>query len=191
MTNPTAQPHFTRLRRFRQQAYQSFTHCKDAFFALLDAVLQTPHAGSFAALSLAPAFDRQWPSAYQALQQVRYDAQELRDLWLAQSPLERVAHLPIDVTGIRRLRSPTLQERCYYHGAARAVGGRGVLIGLPYSIAAWAPERGSSFAPALHLQRLQPGQTAVAVALEQVLWLGLHTPSALDWRAPLSRRLWQ
>jgi hypothetical protein len=173
------------LRRFRQQAYQLFTHGKDAFFELLDAVLQTPRAGSFVELSLAPACTRQWPSVYQALANARYDAQELNDLCLAQVPTEQVAHFAIDVTGLRRLRSPTLRERRYYHGAAREAHGRGVLIGLPYSIVAWTPQRGSSFAPAVQSQRLAPEQKAVAVAVAQVLRLGLDTPSQLDWRAAL------
>ena len=64
MSNPITQADFTRLRRFRQQAYQLFDHSKDAFFELLDAVIQTPAARSFAELSLAPACQRQWPSLY-------------------------------------------------------------------------------------------------------------------------------
>jgi len=181
MTNPTTHADFTRLRRFRQQAYQLFTGGKDAFFELLDAVLQTPRAGSFVELSLAPAFTRRWASAYQALENARYDAQELNDLCLAQVPTEHVAHFAIDVTGLRRLRSPTLRERRYYHGAAREAHGRGVLLGLPYSLVAWTPQRASSFAPAVQSQRLAPEQKAVAVAVQQVLQLGLE----LDWRAAL------
>ena len=185
MTNPTTQPNFTRLRRFRQQAYDLFTHGKDAFFELLDAVVQTPHAGSFAELSLAPAFTRQWPSVYQALAAARYDEQALNELCLAQVPTTQVAHFAIDVTGMRRLHSPTLRERVYYHGAAREAHGRGVFIGLPYSIVAWVPQRGGSFAPAVQMKRLAPGEKAVTVAAQQVLQLGLDTPSGMDWRAEL------
>lgn len=111
MTNPTTQADFTRLRRFRQQAYQLFSHSQDAFFELLDAVVQTPHAASFAELSLAPAFTRQWPSAYQAIAAARYDQQALNELCLAQVPTTAVAHFALDVTGMRRLHSPTLRER--------------------------------------------------------------------------------
>ena len=185
MTKPTTQPDFTRLRRFRQQAYQLFTRGKDAFFELLDAVVQTPHADSFAELSLAPAFTRQWPSAYQALEEARYDEPELNELCLAHVPTTDVAHFAIDVTGMRRLHSPTLRERVYYHGAAREAHGRGVMIGLPYSIVAWTPQRGSSFAPAVNLKRLAPTDKATAVAAQQVLQLGLDTPSGMDWRAAL------
>lgn len=185
MTTPTTQPDFTRLRLFRQQAYQLFSRGKDAFFELLDAVVQTPHAGSFAELSLAPACTRQWPSAYQALEEARYDEPALNKLCLAQVPTTEVAHFALDVTGMRRLHSPTLRERVYYHGAAREAHGRGILLGLPYSIVAWTPQRGSSFAPAVNLQRLAPTDKATAVAAQQVLQLGRDAPAALEWRAAL------
>lgn len=185
MTTPTTQSDFTRLRRFRQQAYQLFTRGKDAFFELLDAVVQTPHAGSFAELSLAPACTRRWPSAYQALETARCDVPALNELCLAQIPTTAVVHFAIDVTGMRRLHSPTLRERVYYHGAAREAHGRGVLIGLPYSIVAWTPQRGSSFAPAVNLKRLAPTDKATAVAAQQVLQLGVDTPSEMEWRGAL------
>ena len=185
MTKPTTQPDSTRLRRFRQKAYQLFTRGKEAFFELLDAVVQTPHASSFAELSLAPAFTRQRPSAYQAVEEARYEVQELNELCLAQIPTTDVAHFAIDVTGMRRLHSPTLRERVYYHGAAREAPGRGILIGLPYSILAWTPQRGSSFAPAVNFKRLTATDKATQVAAQQVLQLGLALPSEMAWRAAL------
>lgn len=185
MTNPTTHPDFTRLQRFRQQAYDLFTNCADAFFELLDAVIQTPQANSFPELSLAPAFTRQWPSAYQALEDARYDEQALNELCLAHVPPTQVAHFAVDVTGLRRLQAPTLQERVYYHGAARAAHGRGIFIGLPYSFVAWLPQRGGSFAPAVQIKRLAPGDKAVDIAIQQVLRLGRATPATMDWRAAL------
>lgn len=71
--------------------------------------------------------------------------------------------LPLTRASARRMRSPTLLERHYCHGAAREVNGNGVIVGLPYSILAWTTQRGSSFAP---------GDKAVDVAVAQVCWLG-------------------
>ena len=93
MTKTSAQTDFNRLRAFRQHAYQLFQHRRDAFFELLDAVIQTPAARSFAELSLAPAFTRQWHSLYKALDEVTYDQDELDDWYLAQIPIKQVAHL--------------------------------------------------------------------------------------------------
>jgi hypothetical protein len=46
---------------------------------MLDAVIQTSTANSFAELSLAPAFERQWPSLYKALEEVSYALQALNE----------------------------------------------------------------------------------------------------------------
>lgn len=185
MSNPIPQPNFTSLREFRQQSYDALDHCKDAFFELLDAVIQTSSARSFAELALAPACQHQWPSLYKAIEQVSYQQQTLDELCLARVPTTQVAHFAIDVTNIRRMCSPTLKDRCYCHGAAREVGGRGVVIGLPYSILAWESGRGSSFAPPVNIQRLAPEQKATAVAVAQVLWLSCTAPEPLEWRAAL------
>jgi hypothetical protein len=101
MPNPITRANFIGLQRFRQQAYQAFDHSKDAFFELLDAVIQTPAANSFAELSLAPACQRQWPSLYQALAEVRYDQRKLDELCLAAVPTAQVAHFAIDVMSVR------------------------------------------------------------------------------------------
>ena len=185
MTNPIPQPDFTPLREFRQQSYDACDHCKDAFFELLDAVIQTSSARSFAELSLAPAYQHQWPSLYKAIEQVSYKQQALDELCLERVPTDQVAHFAIDVTSIRRMCSPTLKDRCYCHGAAREVAGRGVVIGLPYSILAWESGRGSSFSPPVNIQRVKPDQKATAVAVQQVCWLGLYAPQQLEWRAAL------
>lgn len=152
---------------------------------MLDAVIQTSTANSFAELSLAPACERRWPSLYKALEEVSYDLQALNEECLEQVPTDQVAHFAIDVTNVRRMCSPTLKQRQYCHGAAREVAGRGVIIGLPYSIVAWESQRGSSFSPPVNIERIEPGEKATAVAVDQVLWLGFYTPSHLDWRAAL------
>jgi len=45
-------------------------------------------------------------------------------------------HFALDVMAVRRMHSPTLKERVFCHGAQREVGGKGIIIGLPYSILA-------------------------------------------------------
>ena len=51
---------FSHLIAFRQAAYGCLGAAQDALFELADAVLLTPSATSFAALSLCPAFRRRW-----------------------------------------------------------------------------------------------------------------------------------
>ena len=96
------------------------------------------------------------------------------------------------MTHARRMCSPTRTDKRYCHGAAREVGGRGIVIGLPYSIVAWESQRGSSFSPPVNIERLQPEQKATAVAADQVLWLGLYTPpwiGASRWMALMATAL--
>lgn len=124
---------------------------------MLDAVIQTSTAHSFAELSLAPACERQSPSLYKALEEVSYDLQALNEECLEQVPTDQVAHFAIDVTNVRRMCPPSLKQRQYCHGAAREVAGRGVIIGLPYSIVAWESQRGSSFSPPVNIERIEPG----------------------------------
>ena len=97
MTNPIPPADFTPLREFRQQSYDACDHCKDAFFELLDAVIQTSSARSFAELSRAPACERQWPSLYKAIEQVSYQQQTLDELCLERVPTTQVAHFAIDL----------------------------------------------------------------------------------------------
>lgn len=96
MLIPIPQPDFTPLREFRQQSYDACDHCKDAFFELLDAVIQTRSARSFAELSLAPACQHQWPSLYKAIEQVSYKQQTLDELCLERVPTDQVALFAID-----------------------------------------------------------------------------------------------
>lgn len=185
MTNTATQAEFSGLCKFRQQVYELFHHRKDSFFELMDAVIQTPNAHSFAELSLASACTRKWHSLYKAVKEVSYEKDELDSLCARQIPNQAVVHFAIDVMNLRRMHSETLKERLFCHGAKREVGGKGVIIGLPYSIAAWSSARGSSFAPSVNIRRIKPEEKAVSVAVEQVCWLGYWTPSGMDWRAAL------
>jgi len=177
--NEPTQTHLKALTNFRQQAYALFEQQRAVLFELTDAIIQTPAARSFAELSLAPACTRQWPSLYSALADGALELAGLRALCLQQVPQTGARlHFALDVMAVRRLHSPTLQERVFCHGAQREVGGQGVIIGLPYSLLAYVAERGSSWAPAVHTQRVKPGESAVEVALTQVGWLAAKLPAA-------------
>ena len=65
--NNLTQAHLNSLTDFRQQVYALFENQRDVLFEITDAIVQTPSARSYAELSLAPAFTRQWPSLYSAL----------------------------------------------------------------------------------------------------------------------------
>jgi hypothetical protein len=108
------------------------------------------------------------------------DVEGLRKLCLEQLPRQQSRlHFAIDVTAVRRMRSPTLKDRLYCHGAQREVGGKGIIIGLPYSILAYIKQRGASWAPPLHIQRVKPDQSAVDVAVTQSKWVAAELPAEI------------
>lgn len=175
--NKPTPTHLNSLKDFRQQVYALFENQHDVLFEILDAIVQTPVARSYAELSLAPALTRQWPSVYSALADGTVNTIGLRELCLAQIPPEKSRiHFALDVTAVRRMHSPTLKDRLFCHGAQREVAGKGLIIGLPYSILAYVEERGTSWAPAVHTQRVKSDQTAVDVALAQAGWVAEQLP---------------
>lgn len=176
--NKPTQAHLNSLTDFRQQVYALFENQRDVLFEITDAVIQTSAARSYAELSLAPAFTRQWPSLYSALADGAIDVEGLRALCLRQAPCEQSRlHFALDVMAVRRMRSPTLKDRVFCHGAQREVGGKGVIIGLPYSILAYVERRGASWAPSVHTQRVKPGEGAVEVAVTQACWVAERLPA--------------
>lgn len=176
--NNPAPTHLNSLTDFRQQVYALFENQHDVLFEILDAIVQTPAARSYAELSMASALTRQWPSIYSALADGTVDTQGLRELCLGQLPREKSRlHFALDVTAVRRMHSPTLNERVFCHGAQREVSGKGIIIGLPYSILAYVEKPGTSWAPAVHTERVKPDETAVEVALRQASWVAEQLPA--------------
>jgi hypothetical protein len=133
-----------RLRAFRQDLYHSLGRARDALFELMDAVLTTPAARSFAELSLSPLFRRRWPSLYEALQDGSPDAAAMLRLVLGTLPKQDL-HRPVligDHTAWPRLSSPTLSERTYEHHPTRAqrvCDGEPITRGFGYATLALVP----------------------------------------------------
>lgn len=157
MNKQSTQEHITKLQSFRQQIYSLFDNRRDSLFELIDAIVQTSQANSFAQLSLAPSCRRKWHSPYKALSRGSIDLDELRLLCFQLLPKQDFLHFALDVISIRRMHSPTLKERLLCHGAKREVCGKGLIIGLPYSLLAFVDRRASSWAPTLHTQLAQGG----------------------------------
>ncbi|NEQ33253.1 MAG: hypothetical protein F6K04_20010 [Leptolyngbya sp. SIO4C5] len=114
------------LSTFRQRVYGYLGKAHDATFELMDAVLTTRHAYSFAELSQSPLFRRRWPSLYEALQDTRPQRQRLMELYCEQIPGQSPIVLAGDHTGWSRPEAHCLPERTYEHGAQGS--GRGGAI---------------------------------------------------------------
>ena len=169
--------HLGSLTEFRQQVYGLLEKRGDVLFEITDAIIQSPGVRSYAELSQAPALSRQWSSIYTALAEGEVDKEGLGKLCLQQLPLgTKRYHFSCDVMAVRRMQSPTLEERVYCHGAKREVGGKGVIIGLPYSLVAYVDKPGTSWAPTVHSQRVRPKESAVEVAVNQARWVTKELP---------------
>ena len=148
---PHATEHFNKLIQFRQDAYEQFGNARDALFELTDAVIQLRHVQSFVELSCAPVFRRQWPSAYEALQDGRPNRKGLLGLYVQHLPSTKRLLLAGDHTAWERLWANTLAGRSYQHQPTPIPGRRPVTIGHGYSTLAVIPERQGSWArPLLH-----------------------------------------
>ena len=171
---------FNKLIAFRQAVYEhGLRTAKDAQFELVDALLLSPAIWSFPELSLSPAFRRQWPSAYAALEDGTQDRAWLEAYLLKQVP-PRGSHIfSLDGTDWPHPQAKVLADRQYVHAASKAINGGDIVIGHPYSVLAWVPEAHSSWSPAVSVRRIRSRETAVEVGVAQVKGLYQQRQAAM------------
>jgi hypothetical protein len=148
---------------FRQATYEhGLTKAQDAQFELVDALLLSSPVRSFPELSLSPVFRRKWTSAYAAIEDGEQDREWLERLFVEQIPAEDVQAFSLDGTVWPHPEAKVLADRqCVYSGGE-------IMIGHPYSILAWVPEPGTSWALPVSARRVSSGQTEVEVGVAQV-----------------------
>ncbi len=160
---------FDKLIEFRQAVYDRvLTRYKDAQFELVDALLLSAPIHSFPELSCSPAFRRQWHSVYTAVEDGRQDREWLEDYLVQLLPTEDWLVFPLDTTAWPHAAARTMPDRQYVHSGSDTGLGSPVVVGHPYSVLAWAPERNSSWAPPLSVHRVPSEKTDVEVGVEQV-----------------------
>jgi hypothetical protein len=160
---------FNNLIEFRQTVYDHvLTRCKDAQFELVDALLLSAPVHSFPELSCSPAFRRKWHSAYTAVEDGRQDQEWLEDYLVQLLPADDWLVFPLDTTAWPHAAARTMSDRQYVHSGSDTGLGSPVVVGHPYSVLAWAPERNTSWAPPLSIHRIPSEKTDVEVGVEQV-----------------------
>lgn len=176
---------FTDLSTFRKRAYSLMGTGKDTLFDLMDAVLTSRGAPSFAELSLSPVFRRQWPSLYKVLERSAPLGEALLPLYVEHLPPSERVVLAGDHTAWPRLWAPTLQERTYEHQPQPGPGGQPVTVGQGYSSLVCVPESAGSWTlPLLHerITSFESPLTKAADQLQQVCEALDHRPLSL-WDA--------
>lgn len=159
---------FDGLRAFRHKAYTLIGNGKDALFDLMDAVLVSHSVSSFAELSVAPVFRRQWSSVYEALQDSEPPRLKWMELFIGQMPTEQRLVMAGDHTAWSRWHADTLRERTYEHQPTLLSGAKPVTLGQGYSTIAWIPEPQGSWAlPLLH-ERITSAESPIIKAIAQL-----------------------
>lgn len=160
---------FNKLIEFRQAVYEhALTRGRDAQFELVDALLLSAPIHSFPILSLCPVFRREWPSAYAAIEDGRQDQEWLEGYLVQHLPTDGLLVFPLDGTSWPHTAARSMIDRQYVHSASDNGLGSPVVVGHPYSILAWAPERNTSWAPPVSIRRVPSQKTDVEVGVEQV-----------------------
>ena len=172
---------FNKIIEFRQAVYErGLVWAKDAQFELIDALLLSPAIRSYPELSLSPVFRRKWPSVYTAIEDGAHDTEWLESYFIQQIPTEGVQLFSLDGTAWPHTAARVLEDRQYVYSPTIAIDGGSIVIGHPYSVLAWAPERESSWAPPVSVRRITSQQTCVEVGVEQVRQLCRHRREAMD-----------
>ena len=160
---------FNNLIEFRQAVYdRALTRARDAQFELVDALLLSAPIHTFPELSCSPIFRRQWHSAYAAIENGRQDREWLERYLVQLLPTEGCLVFSLDGTSWPHTAARTMSDRQYVYSASNTGLGSPVVVGHPYSVLAWAPERNTSWAPPLSIRRTPSQKTDVEVGVEQV-----------------------
>src|SRR2546428_8896647 len=161
-----------RLKHIRQQLYESLERGADALFNLSDALLSESQAQSLPELSLAPFFERQWPSVYEALEDGCLNVEQVRALWVRVLLAERAENEPIwiavDTSNVERPNARTSADRMIIHLPNLPLVDKAISIGWTFSTVVLLPEQASSWTPILDQARVSSEQTAIGVAIAQL-----------------------
>jgi hypothetical protein len=140
----------------------------------LDALLLGQPIRSFPELSLLPVFRRKWPSIYAAIKEGRQNREWLEGYFMQRIPTKGPLLFSLDGTAWPHPAARTLADLQYVYSPTPAVDGGSIVVGHPYSVLAWVPECGSSWAPPVSVIRAPSEQSDVTVGIEQVKRLCRH-----------------
>jgi hypothetical protein len=157
------------LIEFRQAIYErGLTKARDAQFELVDALLVGAPIRSYPELSLLPVFRRKWPSVYAAIEDGGQDWEWLESYFVQQLPTSGPVLFSLDGTAWPHPAARALADLQYVFSPTPAVDGGSIVVGHPYSVLAWIPECGRSWAGPVSIRRVPSTQSDVEMGIEQV-----------------------
>ena len=157
-----------KIIEFRQQVYaHGLTKARDSQIELVDALLSNRTIQSFPELSFAPVHRRQWHSAYAALENGQQDRAWLTKYFTEQVPAAPITVFALDKTVWCHPRSRTLPDLLYEYSPTRSIK-TSIVQGHPYSLLAWIPEVGKSWALPISTTRITPEMDTIATGIDQI-----------------------
>lgn len=102
------------LNEFRHAVSGCFKQAGDALFNTVAALSSETAAHSFPELSLSPLFQRRWPSLYEAFEDGKIDAEQLRQVFVQFAPLPGTGEyvfLGVDTSNLYRREAETSADR--------------------------------------------------------------------------------
>ena len=166
-----------RLQSFRQDIYNCFTQRADASLDLVDALTQALEVESPVALSESPAFQRDYPSVYDALEAGELDRAALRQTLYTAQPdacqtLAGYEMYAADATPEARPAAETLPDRT----PLKSRRDEPAVPGHKYSWLVRLVLPGRSWCAPQDVERITSDATGNQVAAEQVKRLDQHSP---------------
>lgn len=167
------------LKAIRQQVYACFEQSRDALMELADALTSEITAQSLPELSLSAAFRRKWASVYEALEDGRINQQRWSEVWTRALVPQQKGPLwvSVDSTSIARPEAETSPDRGMIYVPNLPQATKPVSVGWHFSTVMLLPQERSSWGAILAQRRITSGETAVAVAIEQLAALRPHLPA--------------
>jgi hypothetical protein len=167
-TNSTREQ-LNNLIEFRQAIYETgFTKGRDALFEIVDGLIERPHAGCGAEISLSPFFRRRWSSLYKAVEEGEVKPQALTRLFMQQLPTDGVQVYPLDSTVWPHPAAQTLEEMVFSPCPTKALKRHSIVQGHEHSLLGWTARNRESWTPTIMIERIVPSEGAIAVGVRQV-----------------------
>lgn len=157
-------------KQIRHQTACCFEQSQDALFELVDALCSEPAARTLPELSLSPVFRRKWGSVYEALEDGRVNQRGWSQIWTAALLQEHQGPVwvSVDSTSMARPEAETSPDRGIIYLPNLPHAKRPVSVGWQFSTVMLLPDSASSWGAILSQRRISSGETAVAVAIEQL-----------------------
>ena len=160
------------LNEFRQGMYSCFEQAADALFNTIDALSSETSAHSFPELSLSPFFARKWASLYEAFEDGKIDAEQLRQVFVQFAPLPKTGQhvfLGVDTSNLYRPEANTSADRTMVPLPNLPECDHAVCPGWVISSVVLLPEEPGQGTFVLDAQRVASSGRATEVAASQLL----------------------